>query len=403
MRSPCPIGSNEPFAVVSVFEGAALVCSVTADATGAWTCNTVLGSGPHAVVARQADRAGNVSPDSSPRSFDVQGLPNVLLNTPADISGSNAEHYVVTGACTVNAGDVTVSVGLIMQTAPCAGGTFSANIDVRAVSDSAMVTVRASQTTAAGTGSDTRVVRKDATAPTGTAVTSPTTGAVTTNNTPVISGSAEPGATVTVFVNGNVVGTAVANSSGAWTFTPPTPIADGSYVVTVSARDQAGNEGAVAMGPSFTIDSIAPAAPVIITPAGNAELDVDRMMDITGGGAEPGSNVTVYIDGRAVGMTVADSTGHFTVRVDPATIGQGPHTVEADDRDAAGNTSPKSAAVQFSIRAADARFAGQGLIGCSATGGLELLAMLALLGLRRSSLPLPAKRGEGRGEGPSAY
>jgi hypothetical protein len=286
-------------------------------------------------------------------------------------------------------------VGLIMRTTFCAGGLFSATLDVRALSDSAMVTVRAAQTTAAGTGSDTRVVRKDATAPSGTAVTTPTSGTVTTDNTPQISGSAEPGATVTVFVNGNVVGTAVANSSGVWTFIPPTPMADGSYLVTVSAKDQAGNEGALVMGPSFTIDSIAPAAPVIITPAGNAEIDVDRMMEITGGGAEPGASVTVYIDGRAVGMATADSTGHFSVRVDPATIGQGPHTVEADDRDAAGNTSPRSAQVQFSIRAVDARFAGQGVIGCSATGGLEFLAMLALFGLRRRRLSFSPGQGEG--------
>lgn len=380
--SPMLSGTAEPFATVSVFEGAALVCSVAADATGSWTCNTVLGSGPHTVVARQVDRAGNVSPDSSARSFEVQGLPNVLLNTPADINSGNAGAYVVTGACTANAGDVTVSIGLTSKVVPCAGGMFSATSDVRALADEAMVTVRAAQTTAAGTGSDTRTVRKDATAPTGTVITAPVTGTVTTNNTPPITGTAEPGSTVTVYVNGNVVGTAVANSSGVWTFSPPTPLADGAYVVSAAARDQAGNEGPQTTGPTFTIDSLAPMAPVIVTPAGNAQVDVDRMMDVTGV-AEAGSTVTVYIDGREVGTATADEAGRFTVTVDPARLGQGPHTVEAEARDAAGNTSPKSAPVQFSIRAVDARFAGQGVIGCSATGGLELMAVLALLGLRR--------------------
>ena len=277
---------------------------------------------------------------------------------------------------------MTVSVGLISTTVPCAGGMFSATIDVRALPDGSMVTVRASQTTAAGTGTDTRVVRKDATAPTGTTVTGPTTGTVTTSNTPPITGNAEPGATVTVFVNGNAVGTTVANANGQWTFTPPTPLADGVYMVTASARDQAGNEGPQSMGPTFTVDSEAPTAPVIITPAGNAAIDVDRMMEVSGV-AEAGSTVTVYIDGRAVGTTTADSSGRFSVMVDPGTIGQGPHVAEADARDAAGNTSPKSAPVQFSIRAVDARFVGQGVIGCSSAGGLEMLGVLALLGLRR--------------------
>ncbi len=380
--SPTMTGTAEPFAIVSVFEGAALVCSVTADATGSWTCNTVLGSGPHTVVARQVDRAGNVSADSSPRSFEVQGLPNVLLNTPEDITGGNAGTYTVTGACTANAGDVsiTVGVGLPVKVVPCASGTFSATLDVRGLPDGTMVTVRASQTTAAGTGTDTRVVRKDATAPAGTAITGPAPGTVTTNNTPPITGIAEPGATVTVFVNGNPVGTTVANSAGEWTFNPPTPIADGVYVVSVSAADPSGNRGAMVTGPTFTIDSRAPTAPVIITPAGNAQVDVDRTMEITGG-AEAGSTVTVYIDGRAVGTTTADENGRFVVHVDPATIGQGPHTVEADARDAAGNTSPRSAPVQFSIRAVDARFAGQGVIGCSVGG--QWLGLVAVLGLLR--------------------
>jgi hypothetical protein len=380
--SPMLTGTAEPFAVVSVFEGAALVCSVTADATGGWSCNTVLGSGPHTVVARQMDRAGNVSADSTPRSFEVQGLPNVLLNTPSDISGSNAEQYVVTGACTSNAGDVTVSVGLISRVVQCAGGMFSATIDVRAIPDGNMVTVRAAQTTAAGTGSDTRTVRKDATAPMNTTITGPTTGTVTTNNTPPISGTAEPGATVTIYVNGNLVGTAVANSQGVWTFTPPTPIADGTFVVSVSAKDPSGNESAVVTGPTFTIDSIAPTAPVIVTPTANTQLDVDRPASVTGV-AEPGSTVTVFIDGRPVGMTTADEAGHFSVEIDPSKLGQGPHVAEAEARDPAGNTSPKSAPVDFSIKAVDARFAGQGLIGCSSAGGLEVFALLAMLAFAR--------------------
>lgn len=80
----------------------------------------------------------------------------------------------------------------------------------------------------------------------GTVITAPLTGSVTTNNTPLITGTAEAGATVTVYVNGNVVGTAVANGSGVWTFTPPTPLADGAYVVSAAARDQAGAVATVA-------------------------------------------------------------------------------------------------------------------------------------------------------------
>lgn len=380
--SPMLVGTAEPFSTVSAFEGVTLVCSVVADATGAWSCGTLLSSGPHSVVARQTDRAGNTSPDSPARAFTVEGLPTVLLNPPGDITGGNASAYVVTGGCTSNAGQVTVEIGTITAMAPCASGTFSATVDVRALSDDAMVVVRATQTTAAGMGTDSRTVRKDATAPLGTAITQPMAGAVTTSNTPSISGTGEPGVTVTIFVNGNPVGTALVGSNGTWNFTPGTPIADGTYVLTASAKDSSGNEGPKTGDISFTIDSVAPMAPTLISPAGNATADTDRPLDVTGI-AEPGAIVTVYIDDHLAGTAVADELGHFSLRLDPATLGEGIHVVEAQAKDAAGNTSPRSASVHFTVRAVEERFGGQGLVSCSATGNVPLLLGLALLGLIR--------------------
>lgn len=379
---PMLTGTAEPFATVTVFEAGALVCSAVADAAGAWSCSTTLGSGPHSIVARQADRAGNVSPDSSPRAFSVEGLPNVLLNTPADITSANAGSYVVTGACTANAGTVTVTVGTISATTPCAGGTFSATIDVRALSDGSMIAVRASQTTAAGTGSDVRTVKKDATAPSNTLVTEPKSGHVFTSNTPTFRGTAEPNSTVTVYVNGNPVGTATTDSAGTWTFTPQTPIADGQYVVTASARDTAGNEGGVSPEVNFGIDSKAPPAPVIITPVTAATLDADRPAEVTGV-AEPNSTVNVFVDGVLVGTTTADANGRFAVPLDVSKLTTGDHVVEAEAKDAAGNTSPRSVGVPFSVRAVDERFAGQGVIGCTTAGGLGWPLALALLALAR--------------------
>ncbi|MFO0597831.1 MAG: Ig-like domain-containing protein [Myxococcaceae bacterium] len=383
--NPMLTGTAEPGATVSVFEGSALVCSVTASGAGAWSCSTVLGTGQHTVVARQIDQAGNTSPDSPPRPFTVDGLPNVLLNTPVDINAANAERYVVSGICTSNAGDVTVSVGLRTVQVPCAGGMFSATIDVRGLADSSMVTVRASQTTAAGTGADTRVVRKDATPPAGPVIEDPKMGATTTSNTPPISGTAEAGSTVTVYVNGNAVGTTVANSMGQWTFTPLTPLADGTYVVTADATDTAGNQGPRGAGVAFTIDSTAPSAPNIATPLADSTLDDDRPLAVTGF-AEPNSTVTVYVDGVEVGTAMSDSAGRFSVPVDPLALGDGPHTVTADARDAAGNRGPKATDVRFSLRTVDQRFAGQGLIGCTGAGGPALAwLLLAVLARRRRS------------------
>lgn len=379
---PALSGSAEPFAQVNVFEGTALVCSVTADATGNWTCATTLATGPHTVVARQVDRAGNVSNDSAPRTFTVEGLPNVLLNTPMDITSGNAASYVVTGACTANAGAVSVNVGLISTQVPCANGMFSATLDVQALSDGTAITVRAAQTTAAGTGADTRTVDKDASPPLAPVIITPANGTITTNNHPPISGTAEAGSTVSIYFDGNLAGTAVANGMGQWTFSTPTALADGTYEVTAQATDAGGNTGMRSAGSRFTVDSQPPPAPAIVLPTEGSGVDEDKPLIITGV-AEPLSTVTIFIDGREVGTTTADLDGRFTLPVSPAALGTGQHTVEAQAKDAAGNVGPKSAPTRFTINQVDERFGGRGLIGCSSAGGLELLALSALLLARR--------------------
>ncbi|MBO3630895.1 hypothetical protein J5N94_13370, partial [Pseudomonas aeruginosa] len=56
-----------------------------------------------------------------------------------------------------------------------------------------------------------------------------------------ISGTAEPGATVTLTDgSGNPIAEVTADGSGNWTYTPSTPIANGT-VVNVVAQDAAGN------------------------------------------------------------------------------------------------------------------------------------------------------------------
>ncbi|MBD4503210.1 hypothetical protein GUG79_18905, partial [Xanthomonas citri pv. citri] len=80
------------------------------------------------------------------------------------------------------------------------------------------------------------------------------------SNGVVISGTAEAGATVILTDgNGNPIGQVTADGSGNWSFTPGTPLANGT-VVNAVAQDPAGNTSGPA---SVTVDAIAPPAPVI--------------------------------------------------------------------------------------------------------------------------------------------
>ncbi|MCX4026656.1 retention module-containing protein [Endozoicomonas sp. SM1973] len=78
---------------------------------------------------------------------------------------------------------------------------------------------------------------------------------LTNNNTPVISGTAEPGSAITIFVAGQTIAT-VAAADGSWSVAPQL-LADGSHTVTVSATDDSGNQS-TEVTEIVTIDSTGP-------------------------------------------------------------------------------------------------------------------------------------------------
>ncbi|MFO7115174.1 Ig-like domain-containing protein, partial [Pseudomonas aeruginosa] len=153
----------------------------------------------------------------------------------------------------------------------------------------------------------------------------PATPVLDPSNGTVISGTAEAGATVILTDgNGNPIGQVTADGSGNWSFTPGTPLANGT-VINAVAQDPAGN----ASGPvSTTVDSVAPATPVI-DPSNGVELS---------GTAEPGVRVILTDgNGNPIGQTLADGSGNWTFT--PSTPLANGTVVNAVAQDPAGNTS----------------------------------------------------------------
>ena len=142
-----------------------------------------------------------------------------------------------------------------------------------------------------------------------------------------ITGSAEPGATVTVRDgSGAPIGTGTAGADGSYTITLNPPRVDGGSL-TVTATDGAGNTSPPT---SLTApDNTAPDQPTaVINTSGN----------IVSGTAEAGATVTVRdADGVAIGSAIAGTDGRYSVTLDPPrTAGE---TLTVDATDAAGNTS----------------------------------------------------------------
>ncbi len=144
------------------------------------------------------------------------------------------------------------------------------------------------------------------------------------SNGTTLSGTAEPGATVSLTDgNGNPIGQVTADGSGNWSFTPGTPLANGT-VVNATASDPTGNTSAPA---STTVDSVAPAAPVV-NPSNGAEIS---------GTAEPGATVTLTDgSGNPIGQVTADGSGNWSFT--PSTPLADGTVVNATATDPAGNT-----------------------------------------------------------------
>ncbi len=135
---------------------------------------------------------------------------------------------------------------------------------------------------------------------------------------PVFSGRAEPGATVEIRDNGELIGSALVGSDGAWSWQPDTDFADGEHNFSVIVVDPAGNSGLPVEFGSVIIDSGLDETPAFDTITDNsgrelADGDATNANPLRlGGEGQPGDVVTVIVDGEAVGSLVVGEDGSWS-------------------------------------------------------------------------------------------
>lgn len=190
----------------------------------------------------------------------------------------------------------------------------------------------------------------------------PVTGVVTNGNTndttPTFSGTGNVGDLITLYLAGTppLQGTATVGADGTWSFTPSAPVAPGSYQVTLTATDPAGNVSQPSNAITLNIDTTPSAPPVIIAANDNVgdvtgDLATDAVTDdttptIRGTGSD-GDTITLYNGGTVIGTTtVAGGTWSIT----PGTaLANGSYTLSATATDAAGNISDNSNSISFTV------------------------------------------------------
>jgi len=188
------------------------------------------------------------------------------------------------------------------------------------------------------------LVRKDS--PTPTAIPS---GGVTNDATPLVSGTATPGTTVTVHAGSVTLGTTVTTEDGTWALTTNS-LADDTYSLVARAVDDVGNSS-LPSSPAYMVtidttitrpvfdraeDDVAPVLGLVM--AGGFTNDNTPLLR---GRAEPRSTVTVFAGSTVIGSSEADSDGAWSVLSGPFQDGAVAFIAIAVDR--AGNASESSA------------------------------------------------------------
>lgn len=173
-------------------------------------------------------------------------------------------------------------------------------------------------------------------------ITTPAPGAALNASSVTIAGTTEASLTVEISDGGTVLETTVADASGAFSITYA--FADGPHAITATATEGSGNTGPASAVRSFTVDTVAPDAPAIATPAEDVTF-TDSSVALSGI-SEPGATVTLREDARLVVAVQADASGVWSAA---AGFTNGAHAVIATATDAAGNTGSPSASRAFDV------------------------------------------------------
>ncbi|NKI70674.1 hypothetical protein GN109_14695 [Collimonas pratensis] len=172
---------------------------------------------------------------------------------------------------------------------------------------------------------------------------------------PAMSGSAEANSVVSLYADGVLLGSTTADANGNWQFTPATALSDGLHTITATATN-GGGSSPVSTEYAITVDTLAPAASDAtlsddigaITGAIHNGDSTDDAKPLYAGKAEPGSIVTIYDNGVAIGTAPVDANGDWSF-TPSAALANGAHQFTNTVTDAVGNTSTPSVATDFSV------------------------------------------------------
>lgn len=287
--------------------------------TGAWsvTPDQPLTDGDYSIEASATRRNAKMANASIDWTLDTQA-PATTITLPAQEMISNNNQPTITGNSEPGATleiTLTDAQGTIIE-------TLSASADVQGAwsADSTMTLADGSYTinvTAADAAMNTAMATPvtwsiDATAPL-VMISSPAQGTTTRETTITLEGSAEPSASVEIFVDGAKVDEVIADAQGAWRVTLAA-LSIGEHTFEATSSDEAGNNGSSGQIKVIieATPELPPAPVVIISPAPGTTVTESSLL--VAGTGEPGAKVIVTVNEIEQAVTVAED-GTWSVSV----------------------------------------------------------------------------------------
>ncbi|HCM9194624.1 TPA: Ig-like domain repeat protein [Enterobacter cloacae subsp. dissolvens] len=368
----------EPGNTITVYNGDKVIGTAKVQADGTWSLEptTPLPDGKYTLTAKETDGVGNVSGPSGEYIINVATVPPQAptLDTVYDDVAPHADYLqkgdvtndttpTLSGSSGVAGGTISIydNGRLIGTTTVGSNGSWSFTPDTALADGShnftATVTDGVGRTSEPTGGFGIVVDTKAPDAASDLLVTDNVgayqgpvvSGDTTDDNTPTLSGKAEPGSTVNIIDNGQVIGTAKVNPDGTWSYTPDQPLANGAHDLTTTVTDPSGNTGPEGSHVVITVDVVPGKVEITAvtddTGSVTGSLSQGALTDDTrpqiSGTAKAGSTVTIMDGSNVLGTTTAgsDGTWSFTPSVD---LGRGDHTFTATAKDPMGNESSSS-------------------------------------------------------------
>ncbi|MCT6666316.1 Ig-like domain-containing protein [Enterobacter mori] len=178
------------------------------------------------------------------------------------------------------------------------------------------------------------------------------------DNTPTYSGKGEPGMTAVIDLGDGQSVRVPVNAEGNWSWTPAPALADGTYTWSVALEDAAGNRGASTAPITFSVNTLGNAVSIshaedntgLLTNPLASGGSTDDVNPVIVGTATPGSLVTLYVDGNAVGSMTADPvTGAWAIEINPALESGKTYEITAGEYNGPGDNPPNTRPFLLSV------------------------------------------------------